>query len=209
MYYNNTYIGYQATPDGPIVPFYVDQVFWEGDDPADEEANRNEYGELDEDFYEGEDYNDYSEDSYNNLMFSGHTIDNEEGDTTRRNVQGYYDPRLVFENPRLGWIKSDIGTDEKVWASYVVGRSVKKGINGSRVNFQLISSRLFYIFADYSNPNSVRNFYQRQDGYIHYRYNTIVARKVEDEIFLDPLANYLKRELEELYPLCQIMIQNL
>jgi hypothetical protein len=209
MYYNNTYIGYQAIPDGPILPFYIDQVYWEGDDPADDEENRNEYGELTEDFYDGEEYNDYSERAYEHLMFNGHTIDDAIGHTTRYNIIGYHNPSLVFENPRLGWIESTLPSTEKIWASYVVGRSVKKGVNGSRVNFQLTSCRLWNAFNDFNKPNSERNFYRRDDGYILYRYNTVVARMVDTEISLDPLANYLKRELEELYPLCQIVIQSL
>jgi len=69
--------------------------------------------------------------------------------------------------------------------------------------------RLFKIFEEFSKPNSERNFYLREDNYIQYRYNTVVARKEDDVIYLDPLANYLKRELEELYPLCQIVMQDL
>jgi hypothetical protein len=209
MYYNNTYIGYQHVAGGPIIPFYIDQVYWDGEDPADNPDNRNDFGELYDSFYEGEEYNDYSEYSYNHLQFSGHTLNNPGGSTTRRTLTGFYNPQIIFENPRLGWIDSDEVGLERLWASYVVGRSVKKGINGSRVNFQLTHCRLFNIFKDYHKPNSERNFNQREDGYIQYRYNTIVAKRVDDEITLDPLANYLKRELEELYPLCQIVIQDL
>ena len=206
MYYSGTYIGYRETPESPLLPFYIEEVFWGGDSPSSSEEYEGG------DWYDSEEYNDYSEEAYDFLVFQGNLILSDSGRGRDLAITGKNDPRLEFKNPLLGFVQTRSGYDSKTWLTYRVSRSVKKGLAYNRISSDLSNFIAWNIFADFDKDRIERDYwFDKAHNFIKYRHNTVVAIKDADveKIYLDPLAQHLKSDLEELFPTCQILIEEL
>jgi hypothetical protein len=216
-YYNDSYIGYKETPDGPVLPFYVECIEWVGVRPtwdggdwyddSDGEDSREEYEARDQ-WFESDEYNDYSEEAYGNIVFRGHFIATAQGDTRSLCVQGFHNPQLEFKNPLLGFMKESRRHRTKSWVTYVAGRSVKKGLASNRISHNLTSYMAWQAYATFDGTGADRDFWHNPStGLIHYRHNTVVATKDRDcdLIYLDPLMSHITTSLQERFPTCQII----
>lgn len=211
MYYANTYIGYRAAPDGPVIPFYVENVEWSGDGPPWDDEDEPDY-EARDGWYDSEEYNDYSKYAYDNITFYGYLVTNIFGNTENFSITGFHSPELEFRNPLLGFVKTSHSNRDKIWMTYQVNRSVKKGLSNNRVTVGLNGTVAWQAFEQFDSDRTVRDFFfEESTGFIKYRHNVVIATKDPDIdlIYLDPLAEHLKGDLEELYPRCQIQIEEL
>jgi hypothetical protein len=214
MYYSNTYIGYQEVPGGPILPFYIDNVEWGGEGPpweGSDDFDGDDYQARD-DWFSSDEYNDYTRYAYDNLVFMGSLVINQQGTTRHLEVTGFHNPHLEFRNPLLGFVQTHTSSTNKTWITYLVNRSVKKGLANNRISVSLSSQIAWQAYEKFESDRTERDYHlEVSTGFIKYRHNVVIATKDQDVniIYLDPLASHLQADLQGLFPTCQITIEEL